>query len=350
MPPRIRLQTRQLKVRIYHHQIPSQPCFYASLATATTPAPPIEQTIHSVSPIARFPPTQPPSHKPPEVRKSQLHREYQSLLKSSPLILIFQHNNLRAVEWMGIRRELAIALRKVDAELAAAGQKDLYADAIKIQIIQTGIFASALRVVEFYNPETTELPTQHPSNPATASSAQIPNVKPTPEDSRLAHGLSRRAHEAASDRKKKLDLAPLLSGPIAVVAFPAVSPQHLKAALSILSPSAPNFPAPKRKASPSYHEPAVQNGIQKLMMLGARVDGKAFDQEGTKGVGSIPGGLDGLRAQLVGMLQNMGAGVTNALEGVSRSLYFTMEGRRYMMEEEEKGPEEKKDVEETKAE
>ncbi|KAF2496031.1 hypothetical protein BU16DRAFT_460057 [Lophium mytilinum] len=335
MPPRIRLQTRQLKVRIYHHQIPSQPCFYASLATATTPAPPIEQTIHSVSPIARFPPTQPPSHKPPEVRKSQLHREYQSLLKSSPLVLIFQHNNLRAVEWMGIRRELAIALRKVDAELAATGHKDLYADAIKIQIIQTGIFASALRVVEFYNPESTELPTQHPSNPATAT---------------LAHGLSRQAHEAASDRKKKLDLAPLLSGPVAVVSFPAVSPQHLKAALSILSPSAPNFPAPKRKANPSYHEPAVQNGIQKLMMLGARVDGKAFDQEGTKWVGGISGGLDGLRGQLVGMLQNVGAGVTNALEGASQSVYFTMEGRKYMMEEAEKGPEEKKGGEEAKPE
>ena len=46
--------------------------------------------------------------------------------------------------------------------------------------------------------------------------------------------------------------------------------------------SSPDFPAPKRKAQPSYFEPAVQGGLQKLMLLGARVEGKVFDQEGTK--------------------------------------------------------------------
>jgi hypothetical protein len=252
---------------------------------------------------------------------------------------------------MGIRRELAIALRKVDAERAAAGHTDLYADAIKIQIIQTGIFESALRVVEFYKPDLSQPLSQHPTNPATATSAEILNVAPTPDDPRFTHGLSRQAYQVASDRKKKLELSPLLSGPIAVVAFPTVSPQHLKAVLSILSPS-PEFPAPKRKASPSYHEPAVQNGIQKLMMLGARVDGKAFDQAGTKWVGGISGGMDGLRAQLVGMLQNVGAGITNTLEGAGRSIYFTMEGRKSMLEEEQKpkGAEANKDGETEKPE
>lgn len=332
MPPRLRLQPRNLRARIYHHQLHSQQCTYASLTTATTLAPPIDQTIHSIPPIARFPLNQPPSHKPPEVRKSQLHRQYQSLLKSSPLILLFQHNNLRALEWMGIRRELAYALRSVDAERTAAGCQDFYADAIKIQIIQTGIFASALRVVEFYHPELQPDPTT--SDPATAS-ARIPNTLPTPDDTRFMHGLSRKAHQAAADKKLKLELDPLLSGPLAVVAFPAVSPQHLKAALSILSPSS-DFPAPRRKAQPSYHEPSVQVGLQKLILLGARVEGKVFDQEGTKWVGSIPGGIDGLRAQLVAMLQNVGAGITNTLESAGRSLYFTMEGRKGMLEDEQK--------------
>jgi ribosomal protein L10 len=149
------------------------------------------------------------------------------------------------------------------------------------------------------------------------------------------HGLSRRAHQAAADKKLKVELDPLLSGPLAVVAFPAVSPQHLKVALSILSPSS-DFPAPRRKAQPSYHEPSVQAGLQKLMLLGARVEGKVFDQEGTKWVGSIPGGIDGLRAQLVAMLQNVGAGITNTLESAGRSLYFTMEGRKGMLEDEQK--------------
>lgn len=319
-----------------NQQFPSQQHFYASLATATTPAAPIDQSIRSVPPISRFPPTQPPSHKPPEIRKSQLHRQYQSLLKSSPLILLFQHNNLRAVEWSAIRRELANALEKVDKEQQAAGHTGAYAQAIKIQIIQTGIFTSALRVVEFYNPGLQPEPfTQYPSDPATASSTRISNALPTPDDTRFTHGLSRRAHQAASDRKLKLELEPLLSGPLSVVSFPTVSPQHLKAVLSILSPS-PDFPAPKRKLKPSYHEPAVQGGLQKLMLLGARVEGKVFDQEGTRWVGGIDGGIDGLRGQLVSMLQGVGAGITNMLGSASKSLYFTMESRKMVLEEEGK--------------
>ena len=68
-----------------------------------------------------------------------------------------------------------------------------------------------------------------------------------------------------------------------------------------------------------------------------------FDIEGTKWVGGIDGGLDGLRAQLVGLLQGAGAGVANVLESAGRSLYFTMEGRKSMLEDEAKGPEEKKE-------
>jgi large subunit ribosomal protein L10 len=331
MPPRIRLRPRAVRL---HTAAPSHPvrATYASLATATTPAPPIEQTIRSVPPVLRYPPTQPPSHKPPEVRKTQLHRQYQSLLKSSPLILVFQHNNVKAVELMGIRRELAIALEKVDAERATKGQ-DLYADQIKFQIIQTGIFASALRVVEFFNPEESTMDhAQHPTDPRTPTSAQIPNTANEPEDERFKHGLSKRVWDVASNRKLKTELEPLLSGPLAILAFPAVSPQHLKAALSILAASK-EFPAPKRKVNPDFYEPSVQAGLQKLMMLGARVEGKVFDMEGTKWVGGIDGGIDGLRAQLVHMLQGIGGTLTNALEGASKSLYFTIESRRMDMEE-----------------
>jgi hypothetical protein len=130
---------------------------------------------------------------------------------------------------------------------------------------------------------------------------------------------------------------------LAVVAFPTVSPQHLAAVLRILSPSA-DFPAPKRKANPDYHSPEVQGGLAKLMLLGARVEGKVFDIEGTKWVGGIEGGIDGLRAQLVHMLQGVGGSLTSALEGASRSLYFTVESRRLDMEEKEnpKKPEEEK--------
>jgi len=119
--------------------------------------------------------------------------------------------------------------------------------------------------------------------------------------------------------------------------FPDVSPQHMKAALTILSPSAPLFPAPKKRINPGWHDPTVQSGLQKMLLLGARVEGKVFDVEGTKWVGSIEGGLDGLRGQLVAMLQSIGGGITNTLQSASKSVYFTVEGRRMMLEDEEKG-------------
>lgn len=237
---------------------------------------------------------------------------------------------------MSIRRELASALAKVDVERSRNGQ-EVFADDIKVQVIQTGIFASALRVVEFFKPEENALEhAQHSSNPKTPTSAQIPNTTHAPEDARFTHGLSRHAYEIASNPRLKHELEPLLSGPLAIVAFPSVSPQHLKAVLSILSPS-PDFPAPRRKTNPEYHSPEVQGGLQKLMLLGARVEGKVFDQEGTRWVGSIEGGIDGLRAQLVAMLQGVGASLAGALEGASKSLYFTVEGRRMDLEEKEKG-------------
>lgn len=97
------------------------------------------------------------------------------------------------------------------------------------------------------------------------------------------------------------------------------------------------FPAPTRRANPGYHDASVQQGLQKLMLLGARVEGRVFDNEGARWVGGIEGGLEGLRGQLVRMLGEVGGGVTGALEGVGRSLWVTVEGRRGMLEEEEKG-------------
>ncbi|KAI9722307.1 MAG: hypothetical protein M1812_001779 [Candelaria pacifica] len=338
MPPRLPSRPTRLPIHPRARRIPCHQCRYAATAAAIVPAAAIEQMTTSVPPISRYAPTQPPSHKPPEFRKSQLHRQYTSLLRSTPLMLLFQHNNLKSTEWMGIRRELARALRKVDETRAAEGRSDMdLADGIKIQIIQTGIFASALRVVEYFRPELQpEAPSHHPSDPATQSSTPIANISPTPDDSRLTHGLSRKAHDAVLDKKLAHALTPLLAGPLVVVTFPTVSPQHMKAALSILSPSPPAFPAPTRRANPGYHDLAVQGGLQKLLLLGARIEGKVFDTEGTRWVGGIEGGLDGLRGQLVAMLQGIGAGITNTLESAGKNLYFTVEGRRAMLEDEQK--------------
>lgn len=274
---------------------------YATAAAASA-------TFTSPTTIQRHPTTQPPSHKNPAFRKSQLLRQYASLLTTTPLLLILQHNNLRAAEWAGIRRELTAALRRAGADDAAVA-------AAKLQIIQTGIFAAALRVTE-----------------ATRGA-------PAGSDG-LAHVLSREAHTAAARAtlsRHARTLEGMLAGPLAVLAFPAVTPAQLGAALRVLAPTpgaASAFAAPRRRDAPGYYDGAVQSGLAKLMLLGARVEGRVMDGEGTRWVGGITGGIDGLRGQLVNLLMGAGMGVTSALDAQARSLYITMEGRRLAMEEE----------------
>ncbi|KAL9604466.1 MAG: hypothetical protein Q9219_000431 [cf. Caloplaca sp. 3 TL-2023] len=329
----LRLLARQNQPQWRSHH----PKYASTAAAAITPSPPIDQTVTSTPPITHHPLTQPPSHRPPEFRKSQLHRQYTSLLRSTPLMLLFQHNNLKATEWMAIRRELAQALRTQDDPDAPLSSS------IKIQIIQSSIFSAALRVVEYWDPSSPlssqappPPPSSDPQDPSTQSSTPgIPNTTPSPADPGLTHALSRRAHDAVLSKKKTHPLIPLLTGPVAILTFPTLSTAHLKTALSILSPKAPAFAAPTRRGNPGYHDPVTQAGIQKLLLLGARVEGRVFDTEGVRWVGGIEGGMEGLRGRLVGMLQGAGAGVTRALEGAGKSLYFTVEGRRKMLEEEE---------------
>ena len=266
-------------------------------------------TISAIEPGTKAK-TQPPSLKPAAFRKTQLLRQYASLLKATPLSLLFQHNNLSAPEWTGIRRELNAALAKVDAaEQALNPAAPSLAGAVKLQIVQTGIFGAALRIAEYYDPSA------------------------LPEDT-PKHVLSAAANEMVKGQIKTHAFAPLLAGPIALLTFPAVSPQHLKAALTVLAPRAPDFPKPTRKASPGWHDARVQSGLEKLMLLGARVEGEVFDGEGARWVGGIEGGLDGLRARVVHMLQSIGGGVTGALEAHGKSVYLALEGRRMQLDEE----------------
>jgi large subunit ribosomal protein L10 len=330
MAPRLHLQKAAKQLRLTTNAAPQYVCWQcrhasAATASATTPAPSIDQMTNVTRPILRHPSTQPPSYKPPEFRKSQLHRQYQSVLRSSPLMLLFQHNNIKAVEWTGIRRELANALKKADEELARNGDETYIGQSSKIQIVQTGIFASALKIVEFWEPKYLDGPAVNdPTNPSVDSSKPSHNTKPTNSDPSLTHGLSKNAYFSAKNAKLQHGLEPLLSGPMAILTLPSVSPAHVKAAMSILAPSK-QIPAPKRRITPSYYDAPVQTGLGKLMFLGARVEGKVFDMEGAKWVGSIEGGL------------------TNTLESAGKSLYLTVEGRRGMLEDEQKEGEPKEE-------
>ncbi|KAJ5350868.1 hypothetical protein N7541_008595 [Penicillium brevicompactum] len=342
MPPRLRIAALP-------HQLPR--CQYelriarsaSSAAPAITPAASIEQMTRSPAPISRSPPTQPPSHRNPEYRRSQLLRSYTSLLRTSPLIVLFQHHNLKSMEWAAIRRELANALKKVDDKIAAEGRTaPAISPYIKIQTIQTSIFEVAVRIVDYFKPNNASLASgQAPSavDPVTQTSAELPAVSGSKDDPALTHDLSRTAHAAVKDTKGMHELSPLLVGPIAILSIPTVSPEHMKAALSILTPKEAGFPAPTRKANPDYHDPIVQNGLRKINLLAARVDNKVFDIDQTKWVGSIEGGMDGLRSQLVTALQSMSSSVATTLEGAGKSVYFTLESRRSVLEDEQKGPE-----------
>lgn len=260
-------------------------------------------------------------------------------------MVFFQHNNLKSSEWVAIRRELTKALQKVDDKIASEGRSaSALAPHIKIQTVRTSMFEVAIRIVEYFRPSEASLTSGKPPkavDPVTQTSVELPIHTGSKDDPSLTHDLSRTAHAAVKHLKHKHELADILLGPIAILTIPTVSPEHMKAALSILTPKEAGFPAPTRKANPDYHDPIVQTGLKKINLLAARVDGKVFDIGETKWVGSIEGGMDGLRSQLVMALQSMGSNVTSTLEGAGKSLYFTMESRRSVLEEEQKPESEK---------
>ncbi|KAJ9606799.1 hypothetical protein H2200_008809 [Cladophialophora chaetospira] len=331
MPPRLRLRSLAQLAEL-HLERTSETTYTCGRCTrhyvtaiATTPAPSDAQIQASIPQLSRYSPSQPPSHRNPAYRKSQLLRSYVSLLQTTPLIIFFQHSNLKSTEWVSIRRELTSALRKLDAQLAAQGkpQSDLIGEYVKLQVIKTNMFEPALRIAEYFKPI-----------PPTDSQSGFASIEIEKEDPSLTHALSVAAYNASQAHKNTHVLTPLLTGSIAILTLPTVSPVYLKTAFSILSPQPGVFPTPTRRANPTYHEPSVQEGLKKIMLLGARVDGQVFDMEGTRWVGSIDGGIDGLRAQLVGMLQGFGAGVVQVLESGSRAVWWTMEGRRKMLEDE----------------
>jgi large subunit ribosomal protein L10 len=235
---------------------------------------------------------------------------------------------------MALRRELAQALRKTDEK-----EHTNYVDIIKLQIVQSGILSAALNLIAFYNPNST---THHTNN----NTRNKPNTNNSLNTISATHLLSTHAHKVARRHSQTSThgLEALLSGPLALLPFPAVLPSHLATTLSILSPS-PQFPSPKRRTNPAYFDTAVQSGLQKLMLLGARVEGRAMDAEGLTWVGGIQGGLDGLRAELVRLvggeevkgglvrvLEGVGSGLVGTLEGSGKGLWGVLEGRRGMLE------------------
>lgn len=324
MAPRISTPTRALARCLPHSASRSSRIWlsgrilFNSVHTASTAT--IQGSQLPIQPAS--PPSKPASARPITTRKSQLIRSYTALLRSSPLLLFFQHSNLTAVEWAAVRRELKKALASVPRSITEENsQESDITENIRIEVLTTNMFNVALKIVEFHDPE------------AAASRSSTTHSSTGP----LVHDLSEAAYESIKSANIQpssnyAQIEPLMVGPLAALVLPAVSPAHLAAALSVLAPVPGRFPAPTRKKSPGYHDVTCQNGLAKLLLVGGRVERKIFDQAGISWVGGIEGGLDGLRAQLVHLLQSPSIGLTRTLESCSNSIWFALEGRREQLD------------------
>ncbi|KAG6018444.1 hypothetical protein E4U43_008382 [Claviceps pusilla] len=148
---------------------------------------------------------------------------------------------------------------------------------MRLEVLRTNMLSVALKIVEFHKPDG---PTS--SLIAQRSGAEVPR-----------HDLSDVAYKATKIAK--------------------ISPNSAYAQL----------------------EPLL-NGLAKLLLVGGRIEGKVFDQSGLNWVGSINGGMDGLRSQLVCLLQGAGLDLATSLERGGRSLWLALEGRKFQLDSQNK--------------
>ena len=248
------------------------------------------------------PPTQPPSYKSPASTKTLLLRVYLSLLRSSPVTLIFQHNAVTAAEWGAIRRELSLVMAKVDVGLPEDSQAKI-GQYVRVNAVHTAIFGVAVRIAD----------------------------KRSPEGDLWSHGTGVEAAEASRRVKTKHKFTPLMVGPLGIVTFPILSVPHVEAAVNML------FPA--KLVTKKGSDPAATAGLAKCILLGARVrekllgQRKVMDNDGIKWLCGLRS-VDELRAEIVSLLQSIGGSeLVAVLQGAAVSLGRTVEARRKMLEE-----------------
>ncbi|KAI0778845.1 hypothetical protein BD413DRAFT_609402 [Trametes elegans] len=236
-------------------------------------------------------------------RKTYLYNQYTRLLQSSrdrPLIL-FEHSDFSARRLIQLRADIADAATKhaKAATLAAPtpAPAPRAADTLPtFTILRTSIFGVALR-----------------------------------ELSPLGNGA-------------EAELATSVDSTLAVLSFPTLNPPQLKAVLRVLArsvpprhPKTPEEIEAQKKAEEAAFVPGRRPKRQRptpvpdLKLLGAVIEGRLFKTEGVKSVAELPT-LDGLRAQLVGLLsapasqlsmvlnEAGGAKLARTLEGFKKSL------------------------------
>lgn len=182
----------------------------------------------------------------------------------------------------------------------------------EITLIRSALFSSALRVAEGFD-------RAHSREPGLS-------------------GTSKEAYAQTLHLRDELPLSALLTGPTGTLSLPVVSPPHLKVVLDIM------FPVKGHKRG---LDPLAVSGLQKLVLLGARVDGhvaggrigegRVLDGDQLRLVSGLKG-IENMRGELAAILQSVGGGeLVRSLESVGLGMVRTVEGRRKMMEGEANG-------------
>jgi large subunit ribosomal protein L10 len=197
-------------------------------------------------------------------RKQFLYSHYDHLLDTSDLVLVFQPNNLTMAEWSQLRR----AISAVPTPKSKSDPEAVYVPATLVSA-RTGLLSMLVR--------------------------------------------------KRAEARPAVDFSPLLSGPIALLTCPSLSPGYLKGLLQAVN-----------KAF-AYRPPApTASSVQvtpRLMLLGGIMEkNKLVSTQDILEIGKLPE-LDTLRAQLVGLLEmpaRQTIGILNQAAG--GSLVRTLQG------------------------
>ncbi|WVQ78555.1 hypothetical protein IAT38_000641 [Cryptococcus sp. DSM 104549] len=241
----------------------------AAPSSSTLPPPP-PRTPTPASPASRTPSASTPRVFPE--RKTFLWNSYSHLIRTSKLILVFEHANMTSSEWARMRRAIAavpLPLKQFDATSprsrgkAAAAQVNPIEPAT-ISVMRTGIFAAVLG--------------------------------------------------------QKSPLRPYVAGQRAVLSCASLSPTYLAQLSSVIARTVRQI-----KRENSEIQPA-------LTLVGGMIEGgKVMDVPELEALGKLPE-LDVLRAQVVGMLEGQarslvgvlaqagGGGLVRTLQGLEQDL------------------------------
>ncbi|KAJ8608638.1 hypothetical protein MRB53_039522 [Persea americana] len=285
----------------------SRPYAAAALASAQAPtsSKPHIQTHH---------PLQPPSLKPAQLRKSQLLRAYVSLLRSSAArsssssTPTSSHQNGSASDASSPERSTKPA-------------RVLLRRRVRLTAVQGAVFGAAIRIAEFAR-----------KNPGMSDERAYALSEAVVQRDTAVEVRARQAPACTACAARRPDRGVVVSvGGYSAAGCGVADIGRRCRVGQVLERS----PAPKRKDAPGLYEPGTQNGLAKLMLLGARVEDKVLDGAGARWVGWLARCRRSSRTA-GGIVTRIGMGLVGTLEGQRNSLYLTLEGRRMAMEDEAK--------------